>query len=308
MNDSFGRAAGLSGHCKHLATMKVAYTFSSRTLTKAPANAVACKVDLVSDEGLLGAFQEHGPFQAVINCAAISQPGECEKKPEHARSVNVPSAVLDCLKSQQCEHGVSACLIHLSTDQVYDGSKEWWSEDDACHPVNVYGQTKLLGEQTIMDRWAHSIILRSSIIYGPEPSEPVGRALFLSWLDKALSDVQSPCPTFFEDEWRCPTYVQDIISLCSMLLELESRSPQDLAARAGVYNMGGPDRLSRLDMANEVAKLRGYDTSRIKGVPSASVSRPVRSPQDISMKSERLENAFGIKFKPFHIALREIFT
>uniref|UniRef100_A0A7S3QP20 RmlD-like substrate binding domain-containing protein n=1 Tax=Dunaliella tertiolecta TaxID=3047 RepID=A0A7S3QP20_DUNTE len=261
------------------ATHQVAFTFSSRTLTKAPANAVACKVDLVSGEGLREAFQEQGPFQAVINCAAVSQPGECEKKPEQARSVNVPSAVLDCLKQQQSEHGTTACLIHFSTDQVYNGSKAWWNEDDVCSPVNVYGQTKLQGEQAIKDRWAHSIILRSSIIYGQEPPEPVDRALFLSWLDKALSDVQSPCPSFFEDEWRCPTYVQDITSLCGKILELESSSPKELAALAGVYNMGGPDRLSRLDMANEVAKVRGYDSSRIRGVASASVSRPVRSPQ-----------------------------
>lgn len=89
------------------------------------ASACSCRialpqVDLVTGEGLQEVFSQ-GPIHAVINCAAISLPGACEKDPGAARVVNVPTALLASLKKQQEQCGVRALLIHLSTDQVYDG-------------------------------------------------------------------------------------------------------------------------------------------------------------------------------------------
>lgn len=90
--------------------------------------------------------------------------------------------------------------------QVYDGSKAHWQETDPCCPVNEYGRSKLAAEQHIQQHWPRHVILRSSIIYGLEPPHPVGRALFLQFIEASLRKGE---PTsFFSDEFRCPIYVQ----------------------------------------------------------------------------------------------------
>lgn len=105
------------------------------------------------------------------------------------RRANVPTHLLDALEQHAQATGVTPLLIHLSTDQVYDGSRPNWKETDACAPVNAYGQTKLEAEQCIQQRWPNHVILRSSIIYGPQSPAPVSRALFLQFIEASLSYV-----------------------------------------------------------------------------------------------------------------------
>ena len=161
------------------------------------------QVNLATGEGLdesLQALTADGlQLVAVINCAAISQPAVCERDPAAAAAVNVPTHLLDALdRHQQRQLSSSASsssssstqqplLIHISSDQVYDGSRAWWREGDVCRPINTYGRTKLAAEQLIQQRCPHHAILRSSIIYGPQPRVPVGRTLFLQFVDQALA-------------------------------------------------------------------------------------------------------------------------
>jgi hypothetical protein len=70
---------------------------------------------------------------------------------------------------------------------VYDGSRARWREDDSAAPLNAYGRTKLAGERAVAARWPNHAILRSSIIYGPEPPVPVSRPLFLQFVDAQLA-------------------------------------------------------------------------------------------------------------------------
>ena len=162
-------------------------------------------MNLATGEGLdacLEALTCNGrQLVAVINCAAISQPAVCERDPAAAAAVNVPTHLLDALDRHQQRQlsttSISSAssssttqqplLIHISSDQVYDGSRARWREEDDCQPLNTYGRTKLAAEQLIQRRWPHHAILRSSIIYGPQPPVPVGRTLFLQFVDQALA-------------------------------------------------------------------------------------------------------------------------
>mmetsp|Transcript_50765 Transcript_50765/g.162509 ORF Transcript_50765/g.162509 Transcript_50765/m.162509 type:complete len:206 (-) Transcript_50765:106-723(-) len=196
-----------------------------------------------------------------------------------------------------------ALLVHLSTDQVYDGSRANWAEGDECKPVNVYGQSKVDAEKAIQHAWPNHVILRSSIIFGPEPPVPVARALFLQWMDGVLAKGEPM--TFFEDEFRCPVYVEDIIGICKGLV---AGSPQEYPHGERVFNMGGPERLSRVDMARAVAAARGHSEAAIQPVPSASVNRGVASPPDISMDVARVQRVLGVRMTPFPEAVKEIFS
>ena len=273
---------------------------------------LAFQVDFVTGSGLDDCFAALGDsIAAVINCVAISQPAVCEKDPEHARALNVPTKLLDALESYKSRTGNAPLLIHLSTDQVYDGSRANWKEEDDSTgvPVNEYGRSKLAAELEILSRWPqHSVILRSSIIYGgAPPAQSVGRSLFLQFVDSALAAGQ---PTsFFEDEWRCPVYVEDICDLCSAFIKRATGGGDSRVVVTGVFNMGGPERLSRVDFARGVAKVRGYGEGAILSAPSASVSRGVCSPADISMDSTKIAVALPeVKMTPFSDALTQVFA
>jgi dTDP-4-dehydrorhamnose reductase len=188
--------------------------------------------------------------------------------------------------------------------QVYDGSRPLWREGDATAPVNAYGRSKLKAEALLAaGRPGRAVALRSSIILGPPPPAPVPRALFLQFIESAL---RSGAPTsFFEDEFRNPVAVADIVSTIRALLSRWASGGGP--PRRGVYNMGGAERLSRVGMAAAVAAHLGLPTAGIVPVPAASVARPVASPADISMDSGALEADLGVRLRGMSEALADVF-
>ncbi len=150
-------------------------------------------------------------------------------------------------------------------------------------------------------RVPHHVILRSSIIFGPEPPAPVGRPLFLQWV---AGELQAGRTTdFYEDEFRNPIYVRDWEDVVSQLLAYWRGGR---AVPVGTFNLGGPDRLSRVDMAHKVARVLGAEPSLVRPRPAPpAAERGVASPADISMCSDALESALGLRFSPFEAAVRE---
>ncbi|EIE18739.1 methionine adenosyltransferase regulatory beta subunit-related [Coccomyxa subellipsoidea C-169] len=285
------------------ANFQVAFTHHSTAAPILRGDVTAYWVDLVSGEGLEQCISSLPSLSAIINTAAISSPGACEKDPDTARAVNVPSKLLDALSVHAGEHGSHPLFIHLSTDQVYDGSRSNWREEEAGNPVNAYGKTKLEAEKLIQERWPNCVILRSSIIYGPQSPTPVSRALFLQFVARQLKEGT---PTsFFNDEFRNPVFVDDIVSVVLRLLQPGTVLSGRWACIL-VYNMGGPERLSRVDMAAKVAEVWGYSPDAIVSAPSSSVNRGVASPADISMTSRKLETELGLRLTPFSEALQQI--
>jgi dTDP-4-dehydrorhamnose reductase len=107
------------------------------------------------------------------------------------RAANIPQALLSALQEQKAQKGIEAVLVHISTDQVYDGSKSYWLEGDDTVPVGEYGRSKLLAEEAIRMLWPKHYIVRSSIIYGPLPPVPVARTLFLQFVVRSLFLLRS---------------------------------------------------------------------------------------------------------------------
>lgn len=91
----------------------------------------------------------------------------------------------------------------------------------------------------------------------------------LQWIDGVLSSGAGA--DFFEDEYRCPVFVKDVVQVIKLLMETSftgTKNPMHL-----VLNVGGPDRLSRAAMAETVAHVRGYDKALVrKGSSQTAVS------------------------------------
>ncbi|CAN4125718.1 unnamed protein product [Withania somnifera] len=216
----------------------------------------------------------------VVNCAALSVPRACEVDSTAAMAINVPSVLVKWFSN--FSNGITL-LIHLSTDQVYEGTKSFYKEDDETLPVNVYGRSKVAAEQFISANYSNFAILRSSIIYGAQTVSPVPKSLPVQWMDSVLAKGEAM--DFFHDEFRCPVYVKDLVTIVWLLTNrwISEGEPMQL-----LLNVGGPDRVSRVQMAEAVAHIRGYDLSLIKSVSSSTVHRGVKSPADISMDITRL--------------------
>uniref|UniRef100_A0A383WL45 RmlD-like substrate binding domain-containing protein n=1 Tax=Tetradesmus obliquus TaxID=3088 RepID=A0A383WL45_TETOB len=296
----------------------IAYTYLHNAITAHPVNAEPFKVDLATGEGLQEAVLQFKP-QVVVNCAALSQPAACELDYEACRKLNVPSKLVEALKQLQRKAGIDALLIHISTDQVYDGSRPDWAETDPTQPVNAYGRSKLEAEQNLAAAYPHKhVVLRASLIYGPQPPlQAVGRPLFAQFVESQLA--QGIETSFFVDEFRSAVYVNDICEVVKLVISKYSAAAAAAASDTGdachlaalphsIYNMGGPERLGRHDMAMAVAQHCGHSSKAIKPANSADVQRGYSSPADISMKMEQLlADMPSIRLTPFAEGLAAIF-
>lgn len=277
----------------------LAFTYNSQppqALLDAVPQSLAFHVDLRTGDGLEAISQTFGEPDVIVNCAALSLPRACEMDPAAAMSINVPSSIVNWLSNFK---ETSTLLIHLSTDQVYEGVKSFYKEEDETVPVNVYGKSKVAAEQLVSEKCSNYAILRSSIIFGPEAITPVPRSLPIQWMDGVLSKGETV--EFFEDEFRCPVYVKDVVSV---ILALTSRCVSEGKQIQLLLNIGGPDRVSRVQMAEAVAHVRGYNTSLIKPVPASSVNRGVKSPADISMDITKLVQTLNISPISFRDGVR----
>lgn len=277
----------------------LAFTYCSnlpRDLLDAFPGSLAFRVDLQTGGGLDAVSQAFGQPDVVVNCAALSVPRACEADPAAAMSINVPSTLLEWLSTFK---EANTLLIHLSTDQVYEGVKSFYKEEDETIPVNVYGKSKVAAEQFISKNWSNFAILRSSIIFGPQTISPVPKSLPIQWIDGILS--RGDKAEFFDDEFRCPVYVKDVVTV---IQALTSKWMSDGERMQLLLNVGGPDRVSRAQMAETVAHIRGYNTSLITLVSASSVDRGVRSPADISMDITRLVQTLRISPTPFKEGVR----
>ncbi|KAI7843840.1 hypothetical protein COHA_002393 [Chlorella ohadii] len=285
---------------------QVGATYWSGQEPKFDGNVKVFKVDLASGEGLQSCLDALGPLTAVINCAAQAAPAACEGDGETAaRAINIPTQLLAALESHAARHGSRPALVHLSTDHVYEGSSSMYREEAELRPVNKYGRSKADAEAAVAAAWpGHHVILRPSIIFGPPPPNPTRRGQFLQSIDANLA-AKKPS-TFFDDEWRTPTYVGDLVAACCAAVERCGQLPPSAGER--IINVGGPQRINRVDMALALCRVRGYDLQLVQPGSAASVPRTCATPADISMDTSRLQAVLGVQPTPFEEALRQIFA
>ena len=237
-------------------------------------------LDLTNSDAIDSYFERYGPFDVCLHLAALSSPRICEQEQETARALNVPTHFLNKLVEQDC------LIVATSTDQVYGGTKGLpYTESDSSEPLNVYAQTKVQLEEYLSGKKA--ALLRSSILLGPKtPFCGEAHDTFLHFCHSR----QGQPTTYFTDEYRSVMAVGDVVKIMNYLI----LNPD--AAR-GIYNMGGPHRISRYDMAQAVQQHFEFSEQdvmaarKVDQAPGAIVS-----PLDITMSSGKLQALVGFDF------------
>jgi len=227
-------------------------------------------------------FNEEQP-DAVVHAAAMAAISSCESDPESAERINVQGT----FNVAQAAMMVGAYLILLSTDLVFDGEAAPYDENSKPSPLSVYGRTKLQSEAKCP---RNSLILRLALSFGKRIG--AGTPTFF---DEAINRIGHKEEVFFfHDEWRTPIWAADVARHIPMILE---RKPE------GILHVGGPERMSRLEMGVRACRILGMDSGPIKSVSRLDLPGPPR-PRDLSLDNSRFKQLFpNFEFTSFEKAI-----
>lgn len=235
-------------------------------------------VDLTDAAQTAAAFRTAAP-QVVIHAAAVASIAECQRDPARARRVNVDATA----RLAQLAAQAGSRLLLVSTDLVFDGARGGYREDDAPAPLSEYGRTKLAAEQAVLAHPQHSVA-RVSLLFGPSRN---GRVGFFDQQREALRAGKAI--QLFEDEWRSPL---DLHSAAAGLLAL---AESDFT---GLLHCGGPERLSRLEMGQRLARQLNLDPAAIAPTRRDTHPAPEPRPRDVSLNSTRWRRLFPQQPRP----------
>jgi dTDP-4-dehydrorhamnose reductase len=228
-------------------------------------------IDLGDAVAVAAAFHRAQP-DAVIHAAARAKVADCFRDPAAAERINAGgTATLAALARE-----AGARFVLVSTDLVFDGEHAPYREEDAPAPLSVYGKTKAEAEKAAQGM-PRAVVARLSLLYGPSLS---GRPSFFDEQVRALHAGQPV--RLFSDEWRTPL---DLATAAQALLALVQ------SAVEGIIHIGGPERLSRLEMGRRLANFLGIDGNNLVAARRAEAGGEPR-PRDTSLDSTRWRGLF----------------
>lgn len=204
------------------------------------------QLDLADLNALEAYVLEQFP-DAIVNCAAISEPSACEADPAASRLINVALPEKLALLARH----LFATFIHISSEQVFDGAADLYYRDTPPSPPNEYARQKLESEHRVNELAAEfTTTLRLPLLMGNSltGTRSLHERLLLSW------SQNKPTP-LFTDEYRQPCLVENA---AAAMLELCERS--DLK---GVYHWAGEKILSRYEMGQRIAQHFGLPAEQL---------------------------------------------
>jgi dTDP-4-dehydrorhamnose reductase len=241
--------------------------------------------------------QDHRPA-VILNATAYTAVDRAESEPELALAVNghAPGYLAEAAAS------VKAALVHISTDYVFDGAKGTpYIETDNPRPLNVYGQSKLAGEQAIVEVDGAYLIFRTSWLYSLRRDSFVTKVL--SWARRQTS------LRVVADQVGNPTWARPLAETISQLLAM---SGQDLYSwtheRRGIYHLAGDGYASRLQWAQTILSCDPHPQEQVvrEVLPAltAEFPTPAQRPLFSALECSRFTQTFGLRLPPWEVALQ----
>lgn len=235
--------------------------------------------DLSNLEGLADTVRIFRP-QVVVNAAAYTAVDKAESDPTTAHLIN---ALAPEVLSRACA-AIDALLVHYSTDYVFDGNGQVpWVETDATGPLNVYGRSKLAGEQGIAKQGAKHIIFRTSWVYGTEGGNFAKTMLRLAQEREKMAVIN--------DQFGAPTGAALLADITAMCL-------QKPHALSGIYHLAAAGETTWhayaeyvLQTAKHLKPELDYKVKEVAAVPTAEFPTPAQRPLNSRLNCSKLQNA-----------------
>ena len=260
------------------------------------------QMDLTNADQMRQVIRRERP-QLIVNPAAYTAVDQAEAEPELAMRINAEAPAILAEEARKC----GAAMIHYSTDYVFDGSKEGpYVETDPTNPINVYGRSKLAGEQAIAASGVAHVILRTSWVYGTRGKN------FLKTMQRLAAERNEL--RIVADQYGAPTWCRTIADgtaqviqrLCAAgAADAGSIVPPRWEQLGGIYHMTAQGQTSWHGFASEIVA-RGPRAGAVVVTPIAAAAYPVPAarPQNSVMSCARFEQQFG-KLPTWDSALAE---
>ena len=249
-------------------------------------------VNLADAESLTRLIRATQP-DAVINAAAYTAVDKAESEPDLARRVNGDAPGL--LGRLVAERQVP--VLHYSTDFVFSGEAECpYREDDEPRPINVYGATKLDGENRLLDSGAPTLILRTSWVYGRYGQN------FLLTMQRLLRERDEL--KVVDDQVGAPTWARLLAEVSAQILYRVLRGDIDLKTQGGLYHVSGGGQTSWWGFAKAIQEASGL-SCRLLPIPSRDYPSPAKRPAYSVLDNGRLWEVFGLALPAWEASLAQ---
>ena len=243
--------------------------------------------DITDRQKITKTIKDYNPG-IVIHAAAYTDVDGCELNSEKAFAVNFKGTENIARAAKE----INATLFYISTDYVFDGSKEKpYIETDAPNPINIYGKSKLEGERILQAVLEKYLILRTSWLFGPN-----GKNFVTTILQKA-KDTETL--RVVDDQVGSPTYTIDLAEAIKSLLTTYNLP---LTTNYGIYHITNSGSCSWYEFAREICSLKQLKT-QILPINSKESHRPAKRPKMSILDNSKLLDTFKLKLRPWAEAL-----
>ena len=238
------------------------------------------ELDLSSTDSITSYFN-HNNFDIIINCAAHTAVDKAEEEAVLANQINH----LAVAQLAQFARIQQAKLIHISTDYVFDGeSDKPYTETDATNPINIYGKTKLAGEQTLKEIMpTDAIIIRTSWVYSEYGNNFVKTMQRLGKQRDELSVVS--------DQMGSPTYATDLAN--AILDTVQNKAFKEAGQGTQVYHYSNVGEISWYEFAKEIFELAGIQCS-VSPITTEQYPTPAKRPKKTLMNKDKIAKKFSV--------------
>jgi len=254
------------------------------------------EVDLAKPASLPGLVRAVNP-QVIINAAAYTNVDKAESEAEQAHQIN---AVAPGVLAEEAKR-LGAAFIHYSTDYVFDGQKGLpYVESDAPHPLNVYGQTKLEGEQAVQAAGGAYLILRTSWVYSLRQGGFVTKVLQWAREQETLRVV--------DDQISSPTWARMLAEATALALAQGRDDPVEyIHEKAGLYHLAGSGACSRYEWAQAILELDPKKSEQkvrqLLPAKSSQFPTPAERPLVSVLDCGKFEQVFGLRLPIWEVGL-----
>ena len=210
--------------------------------------------------------------EVIVHAGGMTKPTACEKEPAVARRVNVEGTA----HLVEAARGVGARFIFLSSDLVFDGSAERYDEDSPTHPLSIYGQTKVKGEELVRTGSEDFAIVRTTVMYGWSSRHTESMA---EWVLRELQENREP--NMYDDQYRQFILINDLVAAIFELIEMEVPLNETI-------HVAGPELLSRYEFAKRLAQTFGLPEATIRSIPFDSTPQAAFTPKRLSLDTSKV--------------------
>ena len=255
------------------------------------------EIDLAKPASLPALMRGVNP-QVIVNSAAYTNVDKAESEAELARQINAISPGVLAEEARR----LGAAFIHYSTDYVFDGCKGApYTESDALHPLNVYGQTKLEGEQAVQAVGGAYLVLRTSWVYSMRQGGFVTKVLQWAREQETLRIV--------DDQISSPTWARMLAEATALIVAQGRDDPVGyLTEKAGLYHLAGSGACSRYEWAQAILELDPKKSEQkvrqLLPAKSSEFPTPAERPLVSVLECGKFEQVFGLRLPEWRGALK----